>query len=86
MICGGPDADHRMIDTMLGRVAAGEPVSDVADDYGFADTPALAQYILDGYRRATEGWAHRVADVDGGGYAPATNRLPAPPSGDDDGE
>lgn len=34
-ICGGDDARHRMADTIVERVDAGEPAHEVADDYGF---------------------------------------------------
>lgn len=33
-LCGGPFARHRMIDAQMERVAAGEPIDEVASDYG----------------------------------------------------
>jgi hypothetical protein len=35
-ICGGPYAAHRMIDTQMEHVAAGDPIDVVADDYGLS--------------------------------------------------
>ena len=32
-ICGGPYAAHRLIDTQMERVAAGDHIEAVADDY-----------------------------------------------------
>jgi hypothetical protein len=34
-LCGGPDARHRVLDAIASRLAAGEEVASVADDYGY---------------------------------------------------
>ena len=38
-LCGAPDSRHRDIETQMGRVIAGEPIEDVAADYGLPPRP-----------------------------------------------
>jgi hypothetical protein len=55
-LCGTPGLDqrHRVIDAMAGRMAAGESVEDVADDY---DEPVEAvQAVLQWAMRWPEAW------------------------------
>lgn len=44
-LCGGPYAAHRIIDGMLERIAAGEPVDEVTADYDLM-VDQFAEYVL----------------------------------------
>lgn len=44
-ICGGPYAAHRMIDTQMGCVAAGDAPERVADDYDTTVEEMVARWI-----------------------------------------
>jgi len=34
LLCGGPDARHRVLDAISARIEGGEAAREVADDYG----------------------------------------------------
>lgn len=53
-LCGGPDARHRVLDTIHERITAGEPAPDVADDH---QVPLdVAVFIADHWHPNTERW------------------------------
>lgn len=41
--CGGPFAAHRLIDAQMGRVAAGDPIAEVAGEYHEQSVEAMVQ-------------------------------------------
>jgi hypothetical protein len=41
-LCGGIEARHRVLDAIAERVRAGEPVADVAEDYGKTEAVVAA--------------------------------------------
>lgn len=55
-ICGGPDREHRVIEAIASRIAAGEPVDEVVHDYGLT-IQQMGELWLEGYRRAIDGWS-----------------------------
>jgi hypothetical protein len=52
--CGGPDARHRVWDSIADAVAAGDDVDDVADD--FACPADVVQAIADRWDVERQGW------------------------------
>jgi hypothetical protein len=59
-LCGGPYARHRMIDTQMERVAAGDHIETVAEDYGLTVVRMVTEWcalvdLLDGPPRAPTG-------------------------------
>ena len=44
-VCGGPFAAHRTADAQMGRVSAGEPIDDVAKDYGSSVTEMVTSWM-----------------------------------------
>lgn len=52
-ICGGPYARHRMIDTQMERVSAGDRIETVAEDYGVTVADMVAEWcgLIDLYER-----------------------------------
>lgn len=41
-LCGGPEARHRVLDASAERVCAGEPVTEVAEDYRVSPDVVMA--------------------------------------------
>jgi len=61
-LCGGPDAKHRSIEAQMERCLAGEPITEVAADYGFAVADMIEQWY-EGYGRALDGWSQGISNV-----------------------
>lgn len=61
-LCGGPDARHRSVEAQMERCRAGEPIEDVAADYGFTVVEMVGHWY-EGYGRALDGWSQGIANV-----------------------
>ena len=56
-LCGLPDSRHRLVDSEMERVIAGEDIADVAYDYG-TNVEKMVEQWQDAYTTALEAWGN----------------------------